>query len=316
MLVGSVPKADARIFTRAAAGSGRISPFIVRSPGRLARSGRSVRLAGIAKNFEDSRPLRRITGRRKLPCRARVDGRGVPLWLVVTGANRHDTSQWEVVLDARNERMKKMNPTKSALTQWERSFRADAQADHYQIFQAHLRSLDLPEDASLLLDGTIVFVQMCVAYLSLDGQEFVEFLEQQKYDPRKACNAPYQVTFDLHRKAYARINLTASLRPVDLADLYGAPWDDYRVVGYCDLWISRIDEVPLSPDEIEKFEMVVDEDLRFDYSEDELSFWFDPDTHEGVLKVSVQDVYGDEESDDGDDSDEGTQEDKINDKQE
>ena len=215
--------------------------------------------------------------------------------------------------------MKKPKTTKLALAQWEQSFRADAKADDYRIFQAHLRSLDLPEKPNMLLDGTIVFVQMCVAYLELDGQEVNEFLDRQTYDPQKSSDVPYQVTFDIHSKAYARLNLPASLRPVDLADLYGAPWNDYRVVGYCDIWISRIDEEPLSPDEIAKFETVVDEDFRFDYSENELDFWFDPDTHDGVLKVSVQDVYDDEESNEedydkngGDDSDSDTAGDKIN----
>lgn len=218
--------------------------------------------------------------------------------------------------------MKKHKSTRLALAQWEKSFRADAKADDYRIFQQHLRSLDLPEKPNMLLDGTIVFVQMCAAYLELDGQEVIQFLERQTYDPRKSNDMPYQVTFDIHRKAYARINLPASLRPVDLADLYGAPWNDYRVVGYCDIWISRVDGVPLCPDEIAKFETVVDEDLRFDYSEDELNFWFDPDTHDGVLKVSVQDVYDDEEPDDegdddkndDDDSDTETEGDKTNDK--
>ena len=197
--------------------------------------------------------------------------------------------------------MKKHQKTKLALAQWEKSFRADAKADDYLIFREHLRRLDMPEQPNMLLDGTVVFVQMCAAYLELDGQEVIEFLERQTYDPRKSSDMPYQVTFDIHRKAYARINLPATLRPVDLADLYGAPWNEYRVVGYCDIWISRIDEVPLSPDEIAKFETVVEEDLRFDYSEDELSFWFDPDTHDGVLKVSIQDVYDDEESEDDED---------------
>lgn len=197
--------------------------------------------------------------------------------------------------------MKKHQKTKLALAQWEKSFRGDAKADDYRIFREHLRRLDMPEKPNMLLDGTVVVVQMCAAYLELDGQEVIEFLERQTYDPRKSSDMPYQVTLDIHRKAYARINLPASLRPVDLADLYGAPWNDYGVVGYCDIWISRIDEVPLSPDEIAKFETVVEEDLRFDYSEDELSFWFDPDTHDGVLKVSIQDVYDDEESDDDED---------------
>ena len=217
--------------------------------------------------------------------------------------------------------MKKKKTTKLALAQWEQSFRADAKADGYRTFQAHLKSLDLPEKPNMLLDGTIVFVRMCVAYMEIDGTDVIEFLDRQTYDPPKSSEVPYQVTFDMQNKAYARINLPASLRPVDLADLYGAPWDDYRTVGYCDIWISRVDEVPLSPEEIAKLEVVVEKDLRFDYSEDELDFWFDPDTHDGVLKVSVQDVYDDEESDDDDDvknddddSDNGTEGDKTNDK--
>ena len=95
---------------------------------------------------------------------------------------------------------------------------------------------------------------------------------------------------------------------MDLADLYGAPWDDYRVVGYCDIWISRIDGLPLSDDEMSAFEKVVDYDLRFDYSEDELSFWFDPDTHDGVLKVTLQDVYDNELEDLDDENEDGEQE--------
>ena len=208
--------------------------------------------------------------------------------------------------------MKKQKTTKLALAHWEKSFRADAKADDYRIFQAHLESLDLPDQPIMLLDGTIVFVQMCVAYLELDGQEVIEFLDRQTYDPRKSRDVPYQVTFDIHQKAYARLNLPASLRPVDLADLYGAPWNEYRVVGYCNIWISKIDEVPLSLEEIAKFETVVNEDLRFDYSEDELNFWFDPDAHAGVLKVSVQDVYDDDESEGGEDD--KTEEHKTNDK--
>lgn len=198
--------------------------------------------------------------------------------------------------------------TEIALAQWEKSFREDALTDNYRIFKLHLQSLDLPDDPSLLLEGTIVFVQMCVAYLTLDNQAFISFLDQQRYDLAKVVDAPYLVTFDIHGKAYARVILPASLRPVDLADLYGAPWDDYRVVGYCDIWISRIDGVPLSDDEMSAFEKVVDCDLRFDYCEDELSFWFDPDTHDGILKVTLQDVYDDELQDLDDENEDGEQE--------
>ena len=220
--------------------------------------------------------------------------------MVIAVATAYDRTT-DALMQTKNERganMEESDATGIALAKWETSFRADAKADNYKALKAHLRSLDLPDDPSLLLEGTIVFVQMCVAYLTLDNQAFLSFLDQQRYDPAKVVDAPYLVTFDIHSKAYARVILPASLQPVDLADLYGAPWNDYRVVGYCDIWISRNDGAPLSDDEMSAFEEVVDYDLRFDYSEDELSFWFDPDTHEGILKVTVQDVYEDEGDDD------------------
>ena len=197
--------------------------------------------------------------------------------------------------------MENEEATATALEEWEQAFRADAQADGCQSLQAHLRSLNLPDEPALLLEGTILLVQMCAAYLTLDNQAHGQFLAQQTYDPGRAVGAPYLVTFDLCRKAYARVNLPASLRPIDLADLYGSPWYEYEVVGYCDLWIGRADGVALSGEESAAFEKAVDYDLRFDYGEDEVRFWFDPDTHEGILKVTVQDVCeGEEEYDDVD----------------
>ena len=187
-----------------------------------------------------------------------------------------------------------------ALEEWEQTFRADAQADGCRLLQSQLQRLSLPGDPSLLLEGTISLVQMCAAYLALDNQAHGQFLAQQTYDPGRAVEAPYLVTFDLCGKAYARVNLPASLRPVDLADLYGSPWNEYQVVGYRDIWISRADGNALSSDEMAAFEQAVDYDLRFDYGEDEVRFWFDPDTHEGILKVTLQDVYEGEEEFDAD----------------
>ena len=185
--------------------------------------------------------------------------------------------------------MKKSKTTKNALAKWEQAFRADAQSDGYEKFWEHLNNLELPGSPEQLLDGTILFVQMCVAYRELDGQESIAFLAQQKYEADQT--AIYKVTFDINGKAYACLNLPATLAPLDLADLYGTPWNRYETVGYCDFWISRVDGEPLSQQELAALEEIVENDLRFDYDEDELDFWFDPDTHEGVLKVTVQDVY-------------------------
>jgi hypothetical protein len=208
--------------------------------------------------------------------------------------------------------MKNSDTTGLTLAKWETSFRAAARADKCKVLKAHLRSLDLPDDPRLLLDGTVLFVRMAVAYLTLDNQKVIEFIEQQRYDPASVGNAPYTVTFDVFGKAYARINLPASLKPIDLADLYSAPWDDYRVVGYCDIWIARTDGVALSAEEMTAFEQVVTADLRYDYGEEELDFWFDPDTHEGILKVTVQDVY-EHEGDDADDEQAAAEEDFFQD---
>ena len=193
--------------------------------------------------------------------------------------------------------MDEYDATTVALAQWEKSFRAAAEADNYKIFEALLLSLDLPEDPNLVLDGTIVFVQRCVAYMTLDDRQVMAFLAQQQYDPAKVADAPYRVTFNLHHRAYACVNLPASLGVVDLADLYGTPWEEYRAVGYCDFWIARADGVALRAKEITDFEETVECDLRFDYCEEELSFWADPDTHKGVLQFTVQDVYDFEEED-------------------
>lgn len=184
-----------------------------------------------------------------------------------------------------------------ALALWEETFRAEATTDNYQLFQTHLRALELPDEPALMLDGTILFVQMSVAYLSMDGQQVTEFLAQQRYDPSQVNGAPYMVTFDIHGKAYARINLPTTLRPLDLADLYGTPWNRYERVGYSDFWISRVDGKALSAQEMADFEKVVESDLLFDYSEDEITFWFDPVSQEGTLKVTVQDVYDDVDGD-------------------
>ncbi len=182
-----------------------------------------------------------------------------------------------------------------AFSEWEKDFRADAKADDCQLLRRHLQSLELPDEPSLLLEGTIALLQMSVAYLAIDGQPVAEFLHKQRYDPSLAEAGPYQVTFDIHGKTYARVNVPASLRPVDLADLYEMPWSAYERVGYSDFWITRVDGQALGAQEIADFEAAVETDLRFDYGEDEVTFWFDPDSQEGCLKVTVQDVYDDDD---------------------
>jgi hypothetical protein len=116
----------------------------------------------------------------------------------------------------------------------------------------------------------------------------------QRYDPSAVLDAKYAFTFDLCGKAFARIlvspqDLYGKKRTLDLADLYGHPWHDYKRCGYSSLWISRNDGMGLKTKDRNYLEQVVTGDLRFDYSEDELGFWFDDSTVEGVLRVEFMD---------------------------
>jgi len=194
-----------------------------------------------------------------------------------------------IVLDRAKSSMEESS--QFALVEWERSFRAAARQDSNRILRAHLRGLGLPEEPDRLLEGTILVVQMCVTYLVLDNQPIVSFLEQQQYDPKTVTDAPYQVTFDIFGAAYARISTPMRLKYLDLADLYEVPWDQYKSVGYHQLFISRTDGEHLTTEAVRALEEEVTRDLRFDYAEDELNFWFDPDTVEGVLIVALADPY-------------------------
>jgi hypothetical protein len=180
----------------------------------------------------------------------------------------------------------------NALNQWIRDFSKAAKADKLALFRDHLKRLGLPDEPELLLQGTIEAVTACCAYLNVDGRPVDKFLAMQRYNPADALDAEYALTFDLCRKAYARLLAPRKkmLFEIDLADLYGHPWMPFKVCGYFTIMVSRVDGRALTDTELEMIEKAVTEDLRYDYPEDELSFWFDPDSIEGVMAVTVQDV--------------------------
>lgn len=173
---------------------------------------------------------------------------------------------------------------------WEKRLRAEARSDRYALYIDHMRRLGLPGKPGLMLDGTIRVIQAISAYASIDGISLVPFMDMQQYNPCGAPGARYILTFDLHGKAFARVSADSKLSPPDLADLYNHPWYDYKVVGYRCLWISHPDWSRLTNSELEQLEDAVAADLRFDYSEDELSFWFDCGPDASYLCVMLQDV--------------------------
>lgn len=176
------------------------------------------------------------------------------------------------------------------LEQWQIAFRKDAEKDGLRLFRDHLARFGLPDEPELLLHGTVLAVVACCAYAGLDGRSQDEFLQLQKYFPQDALDAEYAFTFDLCGKSYARILIPVNRGILDLADLYGHPWWEYKVCGYCRFWVSRTDEYDLSPEEITRIATEITDDLRFDYCEDELDFCFDDNIIDGVLQVDLQDV--------------------------
>ncbi len=196
------------------------------------------------------------------------------------------------------------------LDQWEQDFRAAARDDDCAMFREHLERLSpqehlgrplRPDEPQLMLEATISVVRMCSAYATVDdrAEEFGQFLNRQKYNLDEATDARYVFTFDLCGKALARVLVETDVQTLDLADLYGSPWSDYEVVGFHYLWISHPDWTNLTNEEFRQLEDEVTNDLRFDYAEDELDFWFDDSLDETYLFVTVQDVYeSEDESDD------------------
>ena len=170
---------------------------------------------------------------------------------------------------------------------WEKRLREAARSDSYTLFRDHMQRLGLPEKPKLMLDGTIRVIQAVSAYASMDGIALDPFLDMQRYNPCEAPCARYALTFDLYERSYARVLADSKLFLPDLADLYNHPWYDYKVVGYWCLWISHPDWSPLTDAEIVQLESAVTADLRFDYTEDELTFWFDygPDASDLCVRL-------------------------------
>jgi hypothetical protein len=194
--------------------------------------------------------------------------------------------------------------SQTVIAQWERGFRAWAKADRYGIRRDHLQRLELPDSPELLLEGTIRAVRACSIYFRTDtgdDERFGRFLAFQQYNPGNATDTRYAFTFDLYGKAFARVLVKTKVQTLDLADLYGHAWVDYKVVGYSRFWISHADWSDLSGEELRQLEDEVTRDLRFDYSDDELDFSFDDSLAENYLSVVVQDVHDSEEEDDDQD---------------
>lgn len=176
------------------------------------------------------------------------------------------------------------------LHMWERDFRAAAKIDQYDIFREHLRLLELPSKPFSMLKATIFMVYAMAAYYQIDRRPNDDFLAMQMYNPAKSKNASYMISFDLNGHACGRLLADPELKSIDLADLYNHPWHPWKTVGYSQIWISHIDWTDLAKKEMKALEKLVTDDLLFDYSEDEIDFWFN-NSNANYLYVNVQDHY-------------------------
>jgi len=178
---------------------------------------------------------------------------------------------------------------------WEMEFRNDAEADKFALFRSHLERLELQNKPKQLLEGTILMVAACCSYTHMAGRSYTEFLAMQKYNPKEALNAKYAFTFELGDKAYSRILVSRLYgSELDLADLYYFPWHKYKTCGYYQLWVSRTDGKGLTSKDKKLIEKDITYDLRYDFTKDEVEFWFDDSTIEGVHRVHVYDVDEDD----------------------
>jgi hypothetical protein len=182
------------------------------------------------------------------------------------------------------------------LQTWERDFRRAAKADHYDILRDHMKFLELDGNPVRMVEATILMVHAMAAYYRIDGRSCDEFLAMQSYNPSRLPSSVYVFTFDLCGYAYGRLLADPKSHTIDLADLFNHPWQPYRAAGYFNIRISHTDWSDITKAEAEFLDEQVTDDLRFDYSEDEVGFWCD-DSHPKYLYVDVYDI---DESDDED----------------
>jgi len=194
--------------------------------------------------------------------------------------------------------MERNDTLKTQLLKWETRFRSDAESDGFSSLERFIGRLTDNEVvvsgmAEELVEGTVHVVRASCAYWEIDGQSerAVRFLKSQTYPQSNSSGNGYNLTFDIHSRALAKLVVPEGpiLTDLDLADLYAFPWDAYERVGFNRLYITRMDWGELTSRELQDLEAEVEEDIRYDYSEEELDLWFEPSLEGIRLDVCLQD---------------------------
>lgn len=179
---------------------------------------------------------------------------------------------------------------KNTFSRWANRFRRDAVKGNMELARNHLQRVGLPDEPEKLIDGTVMFMIACCAYLQIDGRSMDEVLDIQAYRPDLDADSYYSLTFNLFDRAFGRVIAPRDFKCLDLADLHDFPWKDFKMCGYYDFRVARLDNKALSDPEIEEIENAITDDIRFDYSEEEVEILFDRDAVPGVLVVYVIDI--------------------------
>ena len=177
-------------------------------------------------------------------------------------------------------------------SQWAIQFRRDAVKDKMALLKQHLQRVGLPDEPEKLIDGTIMVMSACCAYLDIDGRS-IDDLAMQAYRPDREADTCYSFTFNIFDRAFGRVIAPRDIKCLDLADLHDHPWHDFKICGYSDSRVARLDDRTLSDAEIEEVESVITDDIRFDDSEDEVDIFIDRETIDGGLIVYLYDIIAD-----------------------
>ena len=177
-----------------------------------------------------------------------------------------------------------------AFRKWVNRFRCEAVIDSASLLRKHLQRIGLPDEPEKLVEGTILCVNVAGAYSENEGRAIKEFLSQQSYRPTLDPNSYYSFTFNLREHTFARIFTPLKDKTLDLADLYGHPWNQFKMCGYSEIRVARLDDADLSEAEYENIEKTITDDIFFDFTDDEVYIAFDREAVTGILVAYFIDI--------------------------
>ena len=130
-----------------------------------------------------------------------------------------------------------------------------------------------------------------IASLQINGREneILKFIEQQRYRRFDGIYPKYVFIFDLGDEIHGCAILRGDdLSLIDLADLYGFPFNRLKINGFYTIYVAHADHTPLNLNFLKE---KINYDLLYDQDpEDELCINFENSDDETVLCITVIDA--------------------------